>query len=100
MNPKFDYEYVCYAFSGLTGWTLKSGDPENVEPLKPVVFVHGADTDAPQTAVFNVNHAGDFNMDIHDAQGNYYSKIVECSREYMEREFGDKAPARSGVNGD
>jgi hypothetical protein len=27
-------------------------------------------------------------MDIHDEQGNSYSKIVECSREYMEREFG------------
>ena len=84
MNPLFDYEYVCFMFSGLRGWVPLTAQHE-ITPENPITFVHD---DSRQTAIFRVDHVGNFWMDIHDEQGNSYSKIVECSREYMEREFG------------
>jgi hypothetical protein len=86
MNPLFDYEYVCFMFSGLRGWVPLTAQHE-ITPESPVTFVHD---DSHQTAIFRVDHVGNFQMDIYDEQGNSYSKIVECSQEYMESEFGSK----------
>jgi hypothetical protein len=83
MNPKFDYEYVCYVFSGLRDWTLLDGNPFDITPEKPVKYAIHAESDFPQVATFAVDPTGNFFMDIN---GN--AKIVECSLEYMESEFG------------
>jgi hypothetical protein len=41
--PPFDFEYALEAHSGLTGWILIEGNPENFVPGKPVVYIQNSD---------------------------------------------------------
>lgn len=65
MKP-LDFEHALYLHSGLTGWTLVSGDPENLTPDSPVTYEQPTAAEQPQLAVFSLDAENNLSMSMND----------------------------------
>lgn len=61
--PPFDFEYALELHTGLQGWILVEGNPENFAPNSPIFYEQRA-TDPAQRAVFVVDAQGVVDMAI------------------------------------
>jgi hypothetical protein len=77
MQP-FDFEYALYLHSGLEGWILLEGNPDNFQPGKPVVYIQNKDPEFIQRAVFTLEPDETVNMALNDNQ-----RIVGVEIPYM-----------------
>lgn len=66
MSRPFDFFHVLFLHSGLKGWEVESGDPENFLLGAPVTFVQRADPQFIQRAIFTLDAKNNVVLTIND----------------------------------
>ena len=77
--PPFDFLHCLEMHSGLQGWILLEGNPDNFLPGKPIVFLQNSNPEFIQRAVFTLEPDNTVNMSLNDQQ-----RIVSVDMAYMQ----------------
>ena len=78
MQP-FDFTHCLEMHSGLTGWILVEGNPENFVPGPAVIYIQNSDPAFIQRAVFTVEPDNTVDMSLNENQ-----RIVGVELAYMQ----------------